>query len=209
MSRSAVTAALVLGSLFAVNIPSSVVRAADADITINEISTVGDGTDWVEFHNAGATDVDVSGWAFGNMSAATFIIPSGIVPAGGFLVLEQGDVVRAARALDAAPAATVPQGFGFDLEPYTNWMLLADGVVDIDAAFWTEPPATSYGLCPDGQGELQLTVAASKGLANVCLPPVVPEFPLTAAPGIIAALVIGLAAARSHRRGTRHTAVKA
>jgi Lamin Tail Domain len=213
VGRSAVMAAVALGSLFAVSQSSSVVHADDADITINEISTVGDGTDWVELHNAGATDVDVSGWAFSDTSAATFIIPSGVVPAGGFLLLEQGDVLLAASAASAAlaaePAATVPEGFGFDLDPFTFWMLIADGVVDIDTAFWTDPPATSYGLCPDGQGELQLTVAVSKGLANICLPPDIPEFPMTAAPAIIAALVLGLATTRAHRRSTREAAVKA
>ena len=87
--------ALSVAALTAVAIGSVAVAtpavAADADVRINEVqsnSSVG-APDFVELVNAGASDVDVSGWILRDSDDANaHVVPAGTILApGAFLVL--------------------------------------------------------------------------------------------------------------------------
>lgn len=121
-----------------------------ANIRINEL--VSNPSDWVELYNSGETDVDVSGWHVDDDQPRTDVLPAGsIVPAGGFLVLDNG------------------VDFSFGLGNGDSFRLfLTDGVTLVDETSYTAHPTTSWGRCPDGSGTFGPTVAATPGAANDC-----------------------------------------
>ncbi len=61
-----------------------------SNVRLNEIMpTLTGATAWVELYNAGAEAVDVTGWTFeSKVREETLTITSGVVPAGGYLVLD-------------------------------------------------------------------------------------------------------------------------
>ena len=146
--------------------------AASTDVKINEVESNGDVTDWVELYNTGTSAVDISGWVFSDNSASTYVIPSGTsVPAGGFYVLDGNAFVFGLGSGDTAEL----------FEP--------DGVTLVDTFTWPTGHATiTWGLCPDGQGAMQQTTAATKGTTNVCTPPATttttPAATTTTTPGV-------------------------
>lgn len=65
-------------------------------VRLNEIKpfVLGESNSWVELYNAGAEPVDVTGWIFESVvKAKSWTIQGGIVPAGGYLVLDLSDPV--------------------------------------------------------------------------------------------------------------------
>jgi hypothetical protein len=123
------------------------------DIAINEIESddPADGPDWVELHNSGASDVDVSGWMIADDGEAEALPAETVVPAGGFLVLEQ-DI-----------HFTFGLGNGDEVHLY-----LADGLSVVDEISYEAHAAVTLGRCPDGSGPLAETAAATPGAANAC-----------------------------------------
>lgn len=64
---------------------------APLTVRINEVAPTDGSNDWIEFYNSGKADADISGWLLiAKRRADTLTIPAGtVVPANGFLVLEQ------------------------------------------------------------------------------------------------------------------------
>ncbi|WP_300591545.1 lamin tail domain-containing protein, partial [Microbacterium sp.] len=62
--RLAAALSVILGLSFVVAVPT--VASAEPievpPVVINEVTSQGEPEDWVELYNAGATDVDISGW---------------------------------------------------------------------------------------------------------------------------------------------------
>lgn len=126
---------------------------AGADkITITEVSS--DPSDWVELYNAGASDVDVSGWRVDDDQTRTDVLPAGsIVPAGGYLVLSQNTHF------------TFGLGKGDQFHLY-----LADGKTLISETTWPAGAhaTPSWARCPDATGTFSLSAVATPGAANDC-----------------------------------------
>ncbi len=127
-------------------------------VRINEVeSDNGVPGDWVELHNSAAVAIDLGGYRLKDNMDRPFAIPAGtIIPAGGFLVLEES-------------------AFDFGLGAADMVRLFApDNVTLIDSYQWSSHAAgTTYGRCPDGSGEFVLTTVSTKGSANDCSPRVV------------------------------------
>lgn len=126
---------------------------------INEVES-NDGTpgDWIELYNAGNVPVDVSNFLIkDNNDARTDRLPAGtIVPAGGFLVLDEG------------------QHFSFGLGAADNARLFAaDGVTLIDRFDWSAHAATTYARCPNGSTSWQTSTIVTRGASNDCAPRIV------------------------------------
>ncbi len=123
---------------------------------VNEIeSSGGVPGDWVELYNAGTEPVDVSNFLIkDNNDGRTDRLPTGsIVPAGGFLVLDE------------------EQQFAFGLGVADKVRLFAaDGVTLIDEFEWTGHAATTYARCPDGSANWATSTIITKGAANDCAP---------------------------------------
>ena len=125
-------------------------------VKINEVeSSGGVPGDWVEFFNTGTTAADISGYVFQDNGTTPYALPVGsVVPAGGFLVLDEAQ-------------------FGFGLGSGDDARLFApDGTTLLDSYTWTTHAASTYGRCPDGTGAFTTTGSATKGAANACPPPV-------------------------------------
>jgi hypothetical protein len=124
-------------------------------VRINEVeSNLGTPGDWVELFNTSNAAVDLSGYVFrDNNDLAGYTLPSGsIVPANGFLVLDEAQ-------------------FGFGLGAADAARLFAPGGATlIDSYTWTAHATTTYGRCPDGTGAFVTTSAVTKGAANGCAP---------------------------------------
>ena len=122
-------------------------------VVINEVeSSGGVPGDWVELLNTGQSPADLSGYVFrDNNDASNYVIPTGtIVPAGGYLVLDEAQ-------------------FGFGLGAADAARLFAPGgTTVVDAYSWTTHAATTYGRCPNGTGPFQTTGASTKGALNDC-----------------------------------------
>lgn len=126
---------------------------------INEVeSNQGVPGDWIELHNAGSEPVDVSNFLIkDDNDGRTDRLPAGsIVPAGGFLVLDE------------------EQAFSFGLGANDNVRLYAaDGTTLIDRFDWTEHATTTYARCPDGSANWATSTIVTKGTANDCAPRIV------------------------------------
>ena len=136
------------------------VPAGAADIVINEVESKANpvGPDWVELYNQGATDVNVGGWLLRDSGVGTLApLPAGkIVPAGGYLVIENKDEGGAGD-------------FSFGLgNPDEVHLYLPGGVTEVDSYSYTDHALTTYGRCPDGTGTFVTTFQATKGAANAC-----------------------------------------
>lgn len=129
------------------------------DVRINEVESNGDTVgDWVELTNTGATPADISGWKVvdGDPAHPFAVVPDNTVLApGGFFAMY---------------TEFPPPGFGLGAED-TVHLYLADGTTEVDTYGWTGGhPATTYGRCPDGTGDFQVTTVATRGTANACSP---------------------------------------
>lgn len=131
-------------------------------IVVNEIESNGDDTDWFELYNTTGAAIDLSGYiALDNGDDEQYALPSGsIVPSRGILLVDQKTSHSA--------------GFDFGLGGTDQVRLFApDGATLIAQASWSvHADKTTYGLCPDGVGELRLTTASTKGASNDCSLPV-------------------------------------
>ncbi len=140
--------------------PPASVPAAGA-LVMNEIESNGDDTDWFELFNTTTAPIDISGFIVrDNDDSKRYELPSGsIVPARGILLVDQ-------------QSATTP-GFDFGLGGNDQVRLFApDGTTLVAQASWATHATTSYGLCPDGVGELTSTTSTTKGTPNDCSLPV-------------------------------------
>jgi hypothetical protein len=125
---------------------------AVASVRINEIeSSQGTPGDWVELYNAAATAVDVGGWLFrDNDDTHNYLIPAGtVIPAGGYLVLEEA-------------------AFGFGLGAMESARLYDQAMALVDSHTWTAHAALTHGRCPDGTGAFVDQASVSKGGPNAC-----------------------------------------
>lgn len=125
----------------------------EISIVINEInynsSDVFDPGDWVEFYNAGASPVDVSGWTFMDEdNTHVFVLPDGTgIPSDGFLVLCAD--TTAFRSLSPEVGSYKGDlGFGFSgqgelIRLYNSQGELIDQVAYDDDAPW---PVEADGL---------------------------------------------------------------
>lgn len=134
-------------------------EADPATIKLNEIESNGDAVgDWVEITNTGDAPVDVSGW---KVRDAAEDHPFAVVPAG--TVLQPG-------GFSWLYTEFPPPGFGLGVDD-TVTLFQADGTSVVDSHTWSGGhAATTYGRCPDGTGEWQVTTVATKGSANACSP---------------------------------------
>ncbi|MFC9983849.1 lamin tail domain-containing protein [Microbacterium keratanolyticum] len=131
-------------------------------VVVNEVeSSDGVPGDWIEFYNAGASAVDLSGFIVRDSDDAhVAVIPAGTsIPAGGFWVAEETFLGYGLGKADSAR------------------LFLADGVTLIDSYSWTAVAdgghsPTTFGRCPDGTGAWGVTTAPTKGAPNDCATPV-------------------------------------
>mgnify|MGYP002783414675 CR=1 FL=1 len=138
--------------------PAATPAEAAAVVRVNEVeSNGGVPGDWVELVNTGAAPLDLSGYQFRDNDNARvpYTLPAGtVIPAGGFLVLDEAQFNFGLGASDAAR------------------LFAPDGTTLIDSYTWTAHAATTYGRCPDGTGAFATTTLVTKGAANDCAVPV-------------------------------------
>jgi hypothetical protein len=132
--------------------------SAQADVRVNEAESNG-GTpgDWVELRNNSAEPIDLTGFVFrDNDDTRGYVLPPGtVIPANGFLVLDESQFTFGLGAADAAR------------------LFAPDGTTLIDSYTWTAHALTTYGRCPDGTGAFSTTTVVTKGAANNCTPQIV------------------------------------
>lgn len=130
-----------------------------SDVRLNEVESNGDTVaDWVELTNTGDAPADVSGWKLKDAGASN---PSVTIPAG--TVIQPG-------AFFAIYTEFPPPGFGLGVDD-TITLYQPDGTTEVDEHSWSGGhAATTYGRCPDGTGEWQVTTVATRGAANACSP---------------------------------------
>lgn len=131
--------------------------AVVSPIVINEVESNG-GTpgDWFELYNAGPSPADLSGWKMlDNDNAHTaYVFPAqSVVPAGGYLVVEEAQFVFGLGGADSVRL--------FDS--------LNNPILDYS---WAAHATTTYGRCPNGTGALTTTTSSTKGAANDCSTPI-------------------------------------
>jgi hypothetical protein len=75
-------------------LPSKVFSAA-GDVVINEVAWAGTGAsdsdEWIELYNTTGSDIDVTGWTLNATDGTPAITLSGVIPAGGYFLLERSD----------------------------------------------------------------------------------------------------------------------
>lgn len=124
-------------------------------VVFNEIESSG-GTpgDWIELFNPGPAPANIGGFVFkDNDDTHAYAIPAGtIVPAGGYLVLDESTFGFGLGAADAAR------------------LFRPDGSL-VDSYSWTAHASTTYGRCPDGVGPFITTTSSTKGSVNDCSTP--------------------------------------
>ncbi|WP_084128640.1 lamin tail domain-containing protein [Demequina sp. NBRC 110055] len=143
-----------------VEVPVEEPAEFSGDLTINEVESNGDDTDWVEVMNLTDVDIDISGWAIkDDDDSRTDVVPAGsVVPAGGLLVIDQ-------------ESATYPEGFTFGLGN-GDMFRLYDGARELAAKYtWPGHALVSWARCPDGTGEWADATASTKGEPNECSTP--------------------------------------
>ena len=129
---------------------------ATPSLRINEVESNG-GTpgDWVEFYNPGPGAANMAGYGFkdNDDTHAMYMLPAVVVPAGGYLLVEEAE-------------------FGFGLgSPDSARLFRPDGTL-ADIYSWNPHAATTYGRCPNGGGPFVTTNSSTKGAANDCGSPV-------------------------------------
>ena len=128
------------------------VTVVTSPVRLNEVRPNGDlPGGWVEFYNPTSADVDMSGWtvASGDLSQSFTIPAQAVIPARGFLAVNEGTLPLGLKAADAVHLFS---RFG----------------VQVDSYSWTVSPPTSYGRCPDGDGDFVVTTAPTRKEANAC-----------------------------------------
>ena len=127
------------------------------DVRLNEVESNGDSVaDWVELTNTGDQPADVSGWKLKDAGASN---PFVTVPAGTTI---------APGGFYAIYTEFPPPGFGLGVDD-TVTLFQADGTSVVDSYSWSGGhAATTYGRCPDGTGDWQVTTVATRGEANAC-----------------------------------------
>jgi hypothetical protein len=91
---------------------------ATTQITFSEINYHSDSLfhsdDWIEFHNYGSTDIDISGWKFkDDQDNHIFEFPTNtVIAAGGYLVLAE-DIADFSNAYPSVTNVMGPLGFSF------------------------------------------------------------------------------------------------
>jgi hypothetical protein len=105
-------------------------------VLLNEIESSGGAPgDWVEIFNPSPAPAAIGGFVFkDNDDTHAYAIPAGtIIPAGGYLVLDEATFAFGLGAVDAAR------------------LFRPDGSL-VDSYSWTAHATTTYGRCPDGVG---------------------------------------------------------
>lgn len=131
------------------------------DLTINEVESNGDDTDWFEVMNLSDAPIDISGYGVkDDNDARPDVIPAGtIIEAGGIYVVDQ-------------QTATYPDGFDFGLGDSDMVRLFdVDGELVAKYSWFSHAPVT-YARCPDGTGPWVATAVSTKGAPNDCSLPV-------------------------------------
>ena len=124
-------------------------------MVINELVSdpVGSGTDWVEFYNRGAADLDISGFYFTDADAGhVYTFP------GGTLLSANGYIVRVELT-----------DFNFGLSKDADEVHLYNFAgTQLDSTSWTAPQGAepnSWGRSPNGSGNFT-TLSPTPGAAN-------------------------------------------
>ncbi len=129
---------------------------ATETIRINEVESNG-GTpgDWVELYNPGPAAVTLTGWGFkdNDDTHAMYVLPTTVVPAGGYKMLDEAD-------------------FGFGLGAADSARLFRPDGTLADSYSWTAHANTTYGRCPNSSGALTATTSSTRAAANDCGIPV-------------------------------------
>ncbi|WP_309127728.1 lamin tail domain-containing protein [Microbacterium sp.] len=130
------------------------------DVSINEIESNGDDTDWVEVINTGTAAVDMSGWSVmdgdpvGHAGETIPLAPGTILEPGALFVFDQpGDFVF---GLGGGDTVTLRDADGATVDEYV-YASHAGGV---------------WARCPDGTGEFVDLAESTKGARNACGNPV-------------------------------------
>ncbi|MFD5213375.1 lamin tail domain-containing protein [Microbacterium sp. NPDC058345] len=130
------------------------------DVSINEIESNGDDTDWVEVINTGTTAVDMSGWSVmdgdpvGHAGETTPLVSGTILEPGAVFVFDQpGDFVF---GLGGGDTVTLRDATGSTVDEHV-YAAHAGGV---------------WARCPDGTGDFVDLADATKGERNACGNPV-------------------------------------
>lgn len=120
-------------------------------IRINEIeSSGGTPASWVELYNPGPAPANLRGFVLTDSETThAYALPSIVVPAGAYLVLDQANFVF---DLDEADAVRL-------------WR--PDGSL-ADSYAWLNHATTTYGRCPNGSGDFITTLGATRGGPNSC-----------------------------------------
>jgi hypothetical protein len=122
---------------------------ASGDVVINEIESEGV-VDFVELTNSGVTAVDISGYLIDDSADGSgHTIPNGTTLSPG------GYYVNSDLALGVVDSARL-------FSP-------SDPFNPVDSYEWTSHAPTTYGRCPNGTGEIAVTVGPTPGAANDCL----------------------------------------
>jgi hypothetical protein len=125
-------------------------------VKINEVeSNNGTPGDWVELINTGPNPADVSGFVFrDNDDTHSYTLPAGsVIPAGGYLVMEEAQFGFGLGGADAARLFT------------------GNGTTLVDSYSWAAHAAVTYGRCPNGVGSFTANAAATKAATNNCANP--------------------------------------
>ncbi|WP_449278985.1 lamin tail domain-containing protein [Leucobacter sp. GX24907] len=132
--------------------------APETSIVINEVIQSNDAIDdAVELMNIGDAAVDVSGWVVADDQDRE---PR--------LALPQGTVIEPDEFLAVTVDVPGPEGFGLGKEDMAR-LLLPDGS-EVDRFTWSGHQPTSYGLNPDGVGDVAVTSEATPGAPNAFAP---------------------------------------
>ncbi|MGO4592504.1 lamin tail domain-containing protein [Leifsonia sp. 2TAF2] len=120
-------------------------------VTINEVESDGDATDWIELINNGGASADLGGYILrDDKDADAFVIPAGTsVAAGGYYTAD----VSALFGLGSADQAR---------------LFAPDGTTLVDSYAWTAHATATYGRCPNGTGAFATTSAPTKNAPNAC-----------------------------------------
>lgn len=128
-----------------------------SQIKLNELVSKGEPYDWVEIHNMGMTDLDLSGyWLSDKLDELNrFVLPNGLeslIPAQGFtLFILEADSTGFSLSGNEGVYLSTPNGEIIDQIEYTNEVSIV---------------GTSYGRLPDGLGEWQLLYEQTPGGPN-------------------------------------------
>lgn len=125
------------------------------EVVVNEVeSSGGSPGDWIELFHGGTDPIDLTGWRVvdNDPSHTPAVIPAGtVISPGGFVVIEEALL-----------------GFGLGNDDGVT-LSHPDGTA-VDIRSWSAHAPTTYGLCPDGVGELMTTFSPTKGAPNDCSP---------------------------------------